>query len=247
MSDLLLKIDDVKKTFALGKQAVSVLKGVSLHVTEGEAVAIMGPSGAGKTTLLNIAGGLMSPTSGSVKISGTDLFAQSDEGLSRSRNQYVGFVFQMHHLLPEFSAEENVMMPALIQGVKRHSAQKRAQALLAEVGLEQRFHHRPGELSGGEQQRVAIARALMNEPRLLLADEPTGDLDGVTAKGIHDLFRRFNEEKGQTIIIVTHNPELGRIANRIVTIEDGYIVGEEGVSEDAVSDLSSGGSERLSD
>ena len=247
MSDFLLKLNAVKKRFILGKQPVPVLKGVSLHVAQGETVAIMGPSGAGKTTLLNIAGGLMCPSSGTVEISGRDLFAQNDEGLSRSRSQYVGFVFQMHHLLPEFTAEENVMLPAMIQGAVRRLACERARSLLAEVGLEKRFKHRPGELSGGEQQRVAIARALMNEPRLLLADEPTGDLDGTTAKGIHELFQRFNETHGQTIIIVTHNPELGRIANRVITIEDGLIVGEKGVAKDAVSDLPSGGSERISD
>jgi len=246
MNECVLELNNISKMFTMGKQVLPVLKGVSLNVAAGEAVAIMGPSGAGKTTLLNIAGGLMRPTSGMVKISGHELFAQNDDGLSRSRNQYVGFVFQMHHLLPEFTAEENVMMPAMINGVRRDQARQRAQLLLSQVGLEKRFCHRPGELSGGEQQRVAIARALMNQPKLLLADEPTGDLDGSTAREIHQLFQQLNREQGQTVIVVTHNPELGKIADRIITLQDGLIVGEEGGNRNAVSDLPPGRSERLS-
>ncbi|MCD4812516.1 ABC transporter ATP-binding protein [bacterium] len=224
MSEQILQLENIKKEFVMGKSRLPVLRGVSLDVTKGELVSIMGPSGAGKTTLLNIAGGLMHPSSGSVTIDGDNLFVKSDEGISQSRNKNIGFVFQMHHLLPEFTAEENVMMPARIAGVGVSAALSRARELLREVGLGERLNHRPGELSGGEQQRVAIARALMNQPKLLLADEPTGDLDGPTAREIHHLFRQINEQQGQTVIMVTHNPELGALAGRTITIEDGRIV-----------------------
>jgi lipoprotein-releasing system ATP-binding protein len=158
----------------------------------------------------------------------------------------VGFVFQMHHLLPEFTAEENVVMPAMLAGALRDPARRRARELLRQVGLEKRMSHRPGELSGGEQQRVAIARAIMNEPKLVLADEPTGDLDGATARGIHELFRKLNREQGQTVIVVTHNPELGKVADKIITLQDGLISAKE-VNARAVPDLPSGGGECLPD
>lgn len=224
MNKPILQLENVKKEFTKGEQNLAVLRDVSLEIMAGEWVSIMGPSGAGKTTLLNIAGGLMHPTSGCVKIDGDDLFAKSDEALSLSRNQNIGFVFQMHHLLPEFTAEENVMMPARIAGTAVGEALPRARQLLDEVGLEARAKHRPGELSGGEQQRVAIARAMMNQPKLLLADEPTGDLDGPTAREIHHLFKELNRKQGQTVIVVTHNPDLGALTNRTITIEDGRIV-----------------------
>ncbi|MBN1595369.1 ABC transporter ATP-binding protein [candidate division FCPU426 bacterium] len=240
MNEPILEIRDIRKSFLIGPQTLSVLKGVSLSVAKGEVVAIMGPSGAGKTTLLNIAGGLMHPSAGSVKIASQELFLQNDETLSRSRNRHVGFVFQMHHLLPEFTAEENVMMPALIAGAARGPAAERGRLLLQQVGLAKRSQHRPGELSGGEQQRVAIARALMNEPEILLADEPTGDLDGKTAGDIHALFRELNRMYKQTIVVVTHNPELGKSADRIITLEDGLIVSEEEADGHAMPAMPSG-------
>lgn len=224
MSEHVLNIRQVEKSFQVGGSRVPVLKGIDMTVNAGEVVAIMGPSGAGKTTLLSIAGGIMRPTSGSVSIAGQELYTQPDEALSRLRNRSVGFVFQLHYLLPEFTAEENVMMPALITGGDRAPARQRARQLLEQVGLAGRLRHRPGELSGGEQQRVAIARALMNQPALLLADEPTGDLDRATARDIQSLFIELNRQARQTVIMVTHNPELGELADRIVMLEDGLVV-----------------------
>jgi len=218
-----LELQAVTKSFTIGKNRLDVLNGIDLTIAAGEAVAVVGPSGAGKTTMLNIAGGLMRPTTGTVKIMGENLFAQNDEGLSRSRNQRVGFVFQLHYLMPEFTAEENVALPALIAGEDMAGALKRARGLLEHVGLAKRNQHKPGELSGGEQQRVVIARALINNPTLLLADEPTGDLDGRTAREIHELFLTLNRDRGQTIVVVTHNPGLARLMDRTITIEDGLI------------------------
>lgn len=223
MNEPALVLAGVTKEFPIGRGRLPVLKGVDLEVRQGEAVAIMGPSGAGKTTLLNIAGGLMHPTAGSIRIQGQELFAQDDEKLSRLRNQLVGFVFQLHHLLPEFTAEENVALPALISGLARGEAIRRSRDLLDQVGLAQRTGHRPGELSGGEQQRVAIARALMNRPALLLADEPTGDLDLATALEIHVLLMSLNRERGQTLIVVTHNPELAGLVDRVIMLKDGLV------------------------
>ncbi len=223
MNEPILMLTKINKEFKVGRQALHVLKDLDLSVTKGEAVAVVGPSGAGKTTMLNIAGGLMSPTSGSVKIQNQELGHQGDELLARLRNQLVGFVFQLHLLLPEFTAQENVALPGLIGGRPKTECLDKAKALLEEVGLAKRLDHRPGELSGGEQQRVAIARALLNDPQLLLADEPTGDLDGPTARDIHDLLLSLNKKRGQTLIIVTHNPELADLADRIISMKDGKI------------------------
>ncbi len=224
MNKAVLQIQELTKTFSMGESCLQVLKGINLTISAGEIVAIVGPSGAGKSTLLNIAGGLMRPSSGSVLLLEQAVFSCGEEGLSRIRNQLVGFIFQMHHLLPEFSAMENVAMPGLIAGQSRLSANQRARELLRQVGLEERWKHRPGELSGGEQQRVAIARALFNQPGLLLADEPTGDLDGTTAREIFQLLMKFNKERGQTLVMVSHNPELASLADRVITLQDGKIV-----------------------
>lgn len=222
MNNAILKLEKVKKEFIMGQQRLAVLKDIDLEINRGEAVAVVGPSGAGKTTMLNIAGGLLSPTSGSVKLDQHELAGQSDEALAKLRNQLVGFIFQLHHLLPEFDALENVALPALI-GNQDKSCVKQAKRLLDEVGLGHRYHHRPGELSGGEQQRVAIARALMNNPQLLMADEPTGDLDAATAKEIHDLLLSLNKKHHLTLVMVTHNPELAAQADRLITMKDGTI------------------------
>jgi lipoprotein-releasing system ATP-binding protein len=223
MNDAVLRLEQIAKTFAQGPRRLEVLKGIDLTVRRGECLAIVGPSGAGKSTLLHIACGLMRPSAGGVILEDKRLSDLSDLELSQVRNQRVGFIFQLHHLMPEFSAWENVALPALIAGAGHAQALARARELLDQVGLAERGTHRPGELSGGEQQRVAIARALINSPALLLADEPTGDLDAATAEGIHAVLQRLNREQGQTLVIVTHNPELSRLANRIITLRDGQI------------------------
>jgi lipoprotein-releasing system ATP-binding protein len=223
MNDVLLRLEGVCKSFGAGEKRLHVLKSVDLSVQRGEYVAIVGPSGAGKSTLLHVACGLLRATSGTVWIGEKRLEDFSDADCARWRNRSIGFVFQLHHLLPEFSAVENVALPALVSGEKMEEAAVRAQALLADVGLDSRAWHRPGELSGGEQQRVAIARALVNGPDLLLADEPTGDLDAETASDIHDLLLRLNRETGQTLMLVTHNPELSQRADRVITLKDGKI------------------------
>ena len=228
MSENILELDKVSKVFKLGEVSLTVLQTVDFRVLKGEFVVIVGPSGTGKTTLLNIAGGLMQATTGEVNILGHSLSKQSEESLARVRNRYVGFIFQMHHLLPEFSAQENVAMPALIAGENKNKVMVRAKARLAEVGLADRWQHRPGELSGGEQQRVAIARALFNEAPLLLADEPTGDLDDKTAEGIHELLLDLNREYNKTLVVVTHNLELAKLADKIVTLKNGNITLDQG-------------------
>ncbi len=204
--------------------SLKVLKGIDLVVRRGEVVAIIGPSGVGKSTLLHIIGALDRPTAGTVEIDGQPIFEGDEHQLARYRNTEVGFIFQFHHLLQEFTALENVMMPALIAGVKRSEARKRAASLLRAVKLESRAGHRPGELSGGEQQRVAVARALMNEPKLLLADEPSGNLDRASAEELHRLLWNLSRKAGQTIIVVTHNMQLAQLADRIIRLEDGKIV-----------------------
>jgi lipoprotein-releasing system ATP-binding protein len=224
MNERGMKLQGIVKSFQQGARDLTVLKGVDLEVSPGEWVAIMGPSGAGKSTLLHIAGGLMRPTQGSVVLDGGDVQGLDDAHLSRVRNRRIGFVFQFHHLLPEFSALENVALPAKMSGKPDAECDKRSRELLARVGLTERVHHRPGEMSGGEQQRVAIARALMNDPAVILADEPTGDLDAATAHDIHDLLQQLHREEGRTILMVTHNPELSGLADRIVTLRDGQVV-----------------------
>ena len=203
---------------------LEVLKGIDFCADAHEIVAIMGPSGAGKSTLLQILGTLSTPDSGSLQIDGEDVLRLKGDRLAAFRGRRIGFVFQAHHLLPEFSAVENVLIPALIAGVPMKEARAKAVRLLGEVGLEARLDHKPAELSGGEQQRVAIARALVNDPAVLFADEPTGNLDSATKQEIHRLFFALREKWGQTIIIVTHDPELAALCDRTLTIRDGIFI-----------------------
>src|SRR5690606_30902484 len=204
-----------------------VLKGIDLNIYPGELLSIVGPSGAGKSTLLHCIGTLDLPSSGRIRLAGEELTTMSGSRLAAVRNREIGFVFQFHHLLPEFNALENVMLPGLISGRPRKEMERRARALLEEVGLEARATHRPGELSGGEQQRVAVARALSLDPKLVLADEPTGNLDSSTSEAIHDLFFQINREHGTTIVVVTHNPGFAESMPRVVRMVDGRVVADE--------------------
>jgi lipoprotein-releasing system ATP-binding protein len=213
----------VKHYDAGGEAPLEVLSGVSMQVQPGEIVAVMGESGTGKSTLLHLLGALDRPTSGTVRFNGTDLFAKSDDELAAFRNRSVGFVFQFHHLLPEFTALENVSMPALIQHQSPREVDDRARHLLDILGLADRAEHRPSALSGGEKQRVAVARALMNEPALVLLDEPTGNLDARTAEPLHREIERLSDELGQTFVVVTHNPALAGIADRVLRLEHGRL------------------------
>jgi lipoprotein-releasing system ATP-binding protein len=215
---------DVTKSFARDGERVEVLKGVSLAVAAGELVSIAGPSGVGKSTLLHLLGGLERPTGGKISYGETNLADLTDLALARFRNRHAGFVFQFHHLLPEFSAVENVMLPLLIRRATHAAARERASALLGRVGLSGRLRHRPGELSGGEQQRVAIARALVGEPAVLLADEPTGNLDSKTGEEVFFLLRELNQETRLTCILITHNEELARRTDRVLRMLDGRMV-----------------------
>ncbi len=210
----------IRKSFG----TLEVLKGIDFHADPREVVAIVGPSGAGKSTLLQILGTLSAPDGGSLCIDGTDVLALKGDALASFRGRRIGFVFQAHHLLPEFTARENVMIPALIAGVPMKEARTRAERLLGEMGLEGRLDHKPSELSGGEQQRVAIARALVDEPAVLFADEPTGNLDSVTKQEIHRLFFDLRDKLGQTIVIVTHDPELAALCDRTLTMKDGRFI-----------------------
>jgi lipoprotein-releasing system ATP-binding protein len=204
-------------------QRLEVLRGVDLDFDQGELVAIVGQSGAGKSTLLHCMGTLDLPTGGSLRLLGEELTKMPSGRLAAVRNRTIGFVFQFHHLLPEFTALENVMMPGIIQGKSQREMQALAATLLGEVGLSHRTSHRPGELSGGEQQRVALARALVLSPRLLLADEPTGNLDSNTSAQIHELFFDINRRKGTTIVVVTHNTALAQSMPRVITLRDGRV------------------------
>jgi lipoprotein-releasing system ATP-binding protein len=225
MNETLLEVRDLCKSYGGGEQRVDVLKGISLVLKKGETVALLGASGAGKSTLMHIIGALDRPTSGSVKYAGEDIFTKSESQLASYRNSSIGFVFQFHHLLPEFSALENVMMPALISGISRQEATLLARSILDEVGLGHRVGHKPGELSGGEQQRVAVARALVMQPQMLLADEPTGNLDMNTSENIHQLFEDLHNSRGLSLLIVTHNERLAARTMRQVRMLDGKIQG----------------------
>ena len=216
----MIRLTDIRKLFG----ELEVLKGVSLGVRQGEVVSVVGASGAGKTTLLQIMGTLSRPDAGRVEIGGEDPFALGDKALSRFRNDRIGFVFQFHHLLPEFSAFENVCIPGLIGRRPRAEVERRAAELLALVGLTARRDHKPGQLSGGEQQRVAIARAIVNAPAVLLADEPSGNLDTRNREEIHRLFFDLRDELGQTVVIVTHDERLAAMADRKITMSDGRII-----------------------
>jgi len=220
---MMIEARDLKKSFHLDETEIHVLKGVSLEIKRGEMVAIVGASGVGKTTLLHVLGTLDRPTSGTVRFDGDDVFAKDDQTLADFRNRKIGFVFQFHHLLPEFTALENVMMPALIRRQGEEEARAAAEAVLKEVGLAHRLEHRIGELSGGEQQRVAVARALVLQPNVVLADEPTGNLDTHTGEEVFRLMRDLNRAKGITFVIVTHNEALSNQANRIIRMVDGQI------------------------
>jgi len=216
----MIKVTDIHKSFG----TLEVLKGVSLDVAAGEVVSIVGASGAGKTTLLQIIGTLSRPDSGRVEIDGRDVSALGDKALSQFRNEHIGFVFQFHHLLAEFSAFENVCIPGLIGRRPRAEVERRAAELLGMMGLTARRNHKPGQLSGGEQQRVAIARALVNSPAVLLADEPSGNLDSHNRDEIHRLFFDLRERLGQTVVIVTHDENLAAMADRKITMSDGLIL-----------------------
>jgi len=213
----------LNKSYVVGNQRIHVLRDLDLDVAVGEMVAIVGASGVGKSTLLHVLGGLDPPDAGSVRIDQVDLGRLSDEALVAFRNQHVGFVFQFHHLLPEFTAVENAEMPLRIARKKAAECRERATGLLGRVGLTERLEHRPGMLSGGEQQRVAIARALVMRPTLLLADEPTGDLDEHTADTLHDLLREMHREHGLTSVIATHNPKLAAACDRVLRLEEGRL------------------------
>ena len=219
----LIDIRQLRKNYAGPAGLVEVLKGLNMSVAEGESIAIVGASGVGKSTLLHLLGALDRPSGGKVLLAGRDIFGLDERKMARFRNENIGFVFQFHHLLPEFNAWENVMMPALIAGTDRAEAKKRAEALLDEVGLAKRIEHKPGELSGGEQQRVAVARALVMEPRILLADEPTGNLDERTAEKVHELFVKLNRQRKLTTLVATHNESLASSLNRKVRMADGRL------------------------
>ncbi|HYA34704.1 MAG TPA: ABC transporter ATP-binding protein [Candidatus Binataceae bacterium] len=222
----LIQARDITKTFYDADREIRVLRGLDLIVEPGEEIAIVGQSGVGKSTLLHVLGSLERPTSGKVFFEGEDLFALDDKALADFRNLKLGFVFQFHYLLADFSALENVMMPALIARMAQAKAQAHAQEMLARVGLADKTHRRPAELSGGEQQRVAVARAVVLQPRLLLADEPTGNLDPDTADEVHDLLHRLNRELHITLIIATHNERLMRSMGRALRLKDGRLFDE---------------------
>ncbi len=217
---MIIEARDIRKRFG----TLEVLKGIDFSAEAGEVVAIMGASGAGKSTLLQILGTLSTPDGGSLRIEDQDVLRLKGDALAAFRGRRIGFVFQAHHLLPEFSALENVMIPALIAGASRKDAAAKAERLLGEVGLSARLDHKPSELSGGEQQRVAIARALVNDPAVLFADEPTGNLDSATKQEIHRLLFDLRERLGQTIVIVTHDPELAALCDRCLTMRDGQFI-----------------------
>jgi lipoprotein-releasing system ATP-binding protein len=217
----MLRIENIYKTFENSGQIIQVLKGINLHVLPGESYGIIGPSGAGKSTLLNIMGTLEPPSEGNVFFKDLDVYQMDEINLSKIRNREIGFVFQFHHLLLEFNAEENTMIPALIAGYSKAKSTEMASAILSQVGLENRLKHRVGELSGGEQQRVAIARALIMGPKLLLADEPTGNLDKVTGDEITQLLLSLNKSKDLALIIATHNLELAHKMSKQLQLVDG--------------------------
>ncbi len=219
----MIEIIDLNKTFHLPGEELTILDKVSFTIQKGEMLAIMGASGVGKSTLLSLIGALDRPTSGQIRFEGKDIFAQSDSALARFRNEKIGFVFQFHHLLHEFTALENTMMPGLIQGMNRKALKTAALKVLDAVGLSHRLTHKPGELSGGEQQRVAIARALVLQPKLILADEPTGNLDTHTSDEVFKLLKDLNKQLGMTFVLVTHNEKLSHQIDRLITLVDGKV------------------------
>ncbi|NNM60583.1 MAG: ATP-binding cassette domain-containing protein [Steroidobacteraceae bacterium] len=227
-NDLVLEGTDLVKEFVQGATTLTVLNGANIAVRRAERVAIVGASGSGKTTLLQVLGGLDLPSAGSVRIAGAAISELGDAARGELRNRAVGFIYQFHHLLPEFTALENVAMPLLVRRMKPRSAREAAAALLRRVGLAERFEHRPAQLSGGERQRAAVARALVTRPQLVLADEPTGNLDGANAAQVFELMLELNRELGTSLVIVTHDERLAARMERILTLSDGRLVGPEG-------------------
>jgi putative ABC transport system ATP-binding protein len=226
VTDAALQTRDLSRVYGKGETAVRALDGVTLEVRRGEMVAIMGPSGSGKSTLLHLLGALDTPTSGEIEVGGQRYDGLGDAELTRLRRERIGFIFQFFNLLPALTAEENVLLPALIAGRRDDAVRARARELLARVGLADRAHHLPAELSGGEQQRVSIARALLTEPELVLADEPTGNLDTHSSLQILRLLRELNESEGQTLVLVSHDPAAAATAGRVVFLRDGRVSGE---------------------
>ena len=223
MSDIVVRLENVVKTYSMGESEVHALRGISFQIEQGEFLSIMGPSGSGKSTCMNMIGCLDRPTSGLVEINGEETAKMTEKELAVLRNQTVGFVFQQYHLIPSMNVLENVMLPLKYAHVERSERIERAEVALEAVGLGERMKHRPHELSGGQKQRVAIARAMVTQPKILLADEPTGALDSTTGKQVMELFRQINTEKGTTIIIVTHDPRIGESTKRCIRIFDGQI------------------------
>ena len=221
--NILLEAQGINRIYYQGKEELRVLKDINLKIEKSQITSIVGPSGAGKSTLMHILGGLDRPDKGRVFFNGRDIYELSDNKLSRLRNQKIGFVFQFYHLLPEFSALENVILPGLIARKKKQELEKKGLGLLRDVGLEERVSHRPSELSGGEQQRVAIARAMINEPEIILCDEPTGNLDSDNSQRMMDLIKDLNKKNEQTFVLVTHEEQTAACANRTVKIVDGEI------------------------
>lgn len=225
MNNIILSANNIYKSFqSTSKNKLQVLKGVSLEIDVKNITIIVGASGAGKSTLLHLLGGLDRPDSGEVLYNSENIFEYSEDKLAKFRNKNVGFVFQFHHLLPEFTALENVILPQLIGGMKFQDAKTKSEKLLATVGLSERYDHKPAELSGGEQQRIAFARALSNDPKIIFADEPTGNLDSVNSEEIHKLIRDLKYNLGVTFVIVTHNPKLVELADQLLEIKDGKIL-----------------------
>lgn len=224
---MLVSAHNLRKTYRRGRETVEALRGVTFDIAPGEFMTVMGPSGCGKSTLLHLLGGIDRPTAGRLLVEGQDLTALDEEGLTRYRRVQVGFVFQFYNLLPTLTALGNVELPLIALGMSRRQRRRLAREVLERVGLGDRLDHKPGELSGGEQQRVAIARAIVAGRRLLLADEPTGDLDSQAAAQVVDILRRLNRELGLTIVVVTHDPLVGAAGNRRITLKDGLIVADE--------------------
>ncbi len=232
MSEVLIRAKKLGKSFQTGETSIDVLEGVDLSIRSGEAVAIVGPSGVGKSTLLHILGTLDRPTAGSLQLGGEDVFSKSPEEMARLRNQTVGFVFQFHHLLPEFNTLENVMMPGLVRGLGFGSMRERARRVLDDVGLTHRLTHPVGKLSGGERQRAAVARALVMEPLAILADEPTGNLDPETGDRVGELLLEMNRSRGTTLVVVTHSARMAARMDRTLVIDHGHVEQRKGSARD---------------